>query len=318
MADDINMGLEPVPTDILRHGFTEPKTDFGLSESSLIFPVSEFPLAAIERDGEGRTLDNKNIISQSRTHKAVVNGDSDEIVGVVSTKYKVLENMQFFTTVEQALRESIPESMLEGMMVRDKMSGRGAWCQREYVFPAFAEEISNSQYRTSAGFRVVAWNSYDGSASAGVLSGLIDFICTNGMIVGRDIAKELRRHSARLEPKLFVPRLRDNIEHIGENIAAIRHMANKRLDWDASLELLEKHFSGARAAQIISRTKTEAERRGETVQALHAALTVYSSHVTEGFGTRSDDPEREARTLRGREDEVMRLMSTKEWQELAA
>ncbi len=314
MSDEPNIQHTPSPRDILRHGFLESDSGFGLSESRTIFPVVERTLAAIVKT-EGGPPD---VVGVSDTHKTVCRADTSEIVGVVGLKYKLMENETYFRTVEQALRDAIPEDMREGVMVRDKVSGGGSWCQREYVFPAYAETLRNSQYETSVGLRIVAWNSYDGSASAGLMSGLIDFICTNGMIVGRDIAKEMRRHSTRLTPELFLPRLRQNLAEIGKNIDEVRRMANTPLDRDAALALLEKHFSGSRAAELLMRTNIEAERRGETVQALHAALTMYSSHASDTFRQRSDDPAREARLLRGREDEVYRVVSTPEWARLMA
>lgn len=314
---EVNVTHTPSASDLMRHGFEPPapNSDFGLEHSQTIFPVGKRALASVVPTDDPEKFD---VVSLSDTHESVVNLATNQIVGVVSKKYKPLENRHFFATVEEDLRRAVPEEMREGMLVRDRISNGGAWCQREYVFPAYAEDLRNTSYSTRVGLRIVAWNSYDGSASAGLMSGLIDFICTNGMIVGRDVAKELRRHSSRLEPGMFLPRLRENLGKISENIAQIQHMAGKKLDWDAALEFLEKNMSGARAAQVLDRTRIEAEMRGETVQALHAALTNYASHVSDAFATRNEDPAREARILRGREDEVYRLMSTEEWARIAA
>lgn len=313
MSEEVNVSHRPEAQDIMRHEFALPASDFGLESSATMFPIGERDLASIVFGDESTSIG-----SVSQTHKAIVRLDTDEIVGIVSKKYQPLANSSYFSTVEQALRDAIPEEMREGVMVRDKVAGGGSWTQREYVFPAFAEELSNSTYSTKVGLRIVAWNSYDGSASAGLLSGLIDFICTNGMIVGRDIAKEMRRHSTLLTANHFLPRLRQNLGDIGGHIEEVRKMANTPLNQDAALSLLEKHFSGSRAAEILMRAQVEAERRGETVQALHAALTMYASHATDTFKQRSDDPAREARLLRGREDEVYRVVSTPEWRELLA
>jgi hypothetical protein len=312
---ETNLGHRPSAMDMTRHGFAPPARDFGLMASQTIFPIGKRALASVIPTEDPEKYD---VMSISDTHESVVNLSNNSIVGVVSKKYKPLENMSFFATVEEDLRRAIPEQMQQGVLVRDRMSGGGAWCQREYVFPAYAEELSNSVYSTQVGLRIVAWNSYDGSASAGLMTGLIDFICTNGIIVGRDVAKEMRRHSTRLEPGMFLPRLRENLGKISGNIDEVRRMANKPLIMEDALHFLEKHMSGARAAQVLERTKIESEMRGETVQALHAALTNYASHVTDAFATRNEDPAREARILRGREDEVYRLMDTQEWGKLAA
>lgn len=311
MITDVNI-TDHVPTadDTKRHGFRVPDTDFGLAESPTMFPVAESSLWAL--DGE------ENLQSASDTHKAIVRSDTRQIVGIVSKSYRPLANSDYFVSVEDALREAIPEEMREGVLVRDRVAGVGGWTQREYVFPAFAETLRNTSYETKYGLRIVAWNSYDGSASAGLMSGLIDFMCTNGVITGRDIAKEMRRHTTRLEAAHFLPRLRQNMAEIGEHIDEVRKMAETPLRMDDALGFLDKHLSGQRAAEMLMRTQKEAEMRGETLQALHAALTNYASHNSVDFQTRSDDPAKEARLLRGREDEVYRMVSSPDWRALVA
>lgn len=296
-------------TPVLK-GFVTPTMDYGLHESSTIFPISEQPMAAVEKR-EDDTV--PGIIARCDSHKAIVNAASDGIVGVVSASYKPLPNRDFYGTIEEALNIAIEPHLREGVMVRDRMSGGGAWSQREYVFPAFSEELKGTKFETKMGLRIVAWNSYDGSASAGLMTGLIDFFCTNGMIVGRNIERELRRHSTQLTPQHFLPALRTNLGKIHEEIEKVRQMQATPLDNDKMLHFLEKHLSGQRAAEMLKRTQLEAEMRGENVFALHSALTYYASHSDESFAVRNADPSREARMLRGREDEVYRLIDTKEW-----
>lgn len=312
---DVNVtGHVPTAEDTKRHGFYTPESDFGLAESPTMFPVAERDLSwTIPTEGGPR-----DVGQTSDTHKAIVRTDTDQIVGIVSKSYRPLPNQDYFATVETALREAIPEELREGVMVRDRVAGSGSWTQREYVFPAFAESLKNTQYETKYGMRIVAWNSYDGSASAGLMSGLIDFMCTNGVITGRDIAKEMKRHTTKLEAIHFLPRLRQNLDEIHGHIEDVRKMAHTPLRMDDALAFLEKHLSGQRAAEMLMRTQVEAERRGETVQALHAALTMYASHNSGAFATRQDDPAREARLLRGREDEVYRMVSSPEWRALVA
>ena len=313
MTTDVNVtGHVPTAEDTKRHGFYVPASDFGLAESPTMFPVAERDLTWTV-DGGATTIG-----QTSDTHKAIVREDTGAIVGIVSKSYKPLANQDYFATVETALREAIPEELREGVMVRDRVAGGGSWTQREYVFPAFAEALVNTSYETKYGMRIVAWNSYDGSASAGLMSGLIDFMCTNGVITGRDIAKEMKRHTTKLEAIHFLPRLRQNLSEIGGHIEDVRKMAHTPLRMDDALHFLEKHLSGQRAAEMLMRTQVEAERRGETVQALHAALTMYSSHNSGAFATRQDDPAREARLLRGREDEVYRMVTSPEWRQLVA
>ena len=179
MTTEVNVtGHVPTAEDTKRHGFRVPTSDFGLAESPTMFPVAERDLYWATPT-EGGPPD---VGRASETHKAIVREDTGAIVGIVSKNYRPLPNSDYYSTVEQALRDAIPEELREGVMVRDRVSGPGSWTQREYVFPAFAEKLANTQYQTQYGLRIVAWNSYDGSASAGLLSGLIDFMCTNRVV----------------------------------------------------------------------------------------------------------------------------------------
>lgn len=308
MLVNAEMPKTPVTDRVRRHGFYAPESDLGLDQSPTNFEIGEASLRSIV-GFEDMT---------SNTHKAIYRKDKHEIVGIVSQSYKPLHNREFFSSVEEALRRSVPEEMFEGVMVRDKIAHGGSWTQREYILPAYAEALKNTRFETQMGLRIVAWNSYDGSASAGLMTGLIDFWCTNGLIVGRAIDRELRRHTTRLTPEAFIPGLKNNIGKIGDEIENVRRLAGKKLDPDHLVSFLENNFSGARAAEMLRRVQAEVELRGETVQAVHAAMSYYTSHSDASFAVRNDDPSREARMLRAREEEIYKVMSSKEWLALAA
>lgn len=315
MPLDVNDTADvPLRERILRHSFRKPEHDFGLSDSPTVFEIAEHSLGGLVWDSQ----DEPTVVSVCKTHKAIVRADTSEMVGVVSQSYQPLRNEHLFSTIEEAIRIAVPEELLEGVMVRDRVAHGGSWCQREYVLPAYSEALVNTQFKTEIGLRIVAWNSYDGSASAGLMTGIIDFWCTNGMVVGRSLDRELRRHTTRLSPMQFVPGLRANLGNIHEEIDTVRKMSQTPLDRDLLVGFLEKNMSGQRAAEMLRRVGVEAELRGETVQAVQAALSYYASHSDDAFQVRNADPAREARMLRGREDEVMRLIRTPEWAALVA
>lgn len=291
-------------------GFSPLDVSFTPPESKIMFETGERTLGAVGEGGE--------VISTSRRFKTIVREDTGDIVGVVGTKYSRLRNQDFFGTIERALRDTIPEEMREGAMYRDSYSGGGSWSKREYVLPAYAEALRSTEFETKVGLRIIAWNSYDGSASAGLLTGLIDFFCTNGMIIGRSIETQLRRHSARLTPDLFVPSLREGIENIHGTTETLQKMMQTKLDKDAALLLLESNFSAKRAAEIYRRMEAEIAVRGNSVFALHSALTFYSSHNSDQFTTRAANDDLVARMLRDREEEVTKILRSRAWSALMA
>lgn len=304
-----------MPLDL--KGFAPLSSDLHHTDTRLYFPVAEMPLGALDENG--------GVVSRATRHKAIVRQDDQTMVGIVGRRYRVLPNDHFFSTIERALDQTVPVEMREGVCIREQTSGGGSWSKREWVFPAYAEMLRNTQFETQVGLRIIAWNSYDGCTSAGLLTGLIDFYCTNGMITGRSIERELRRHSTRLTPELFVPALRDSISTIHESTEELQRMMNTRLDADAALRLLEASFSASRAAEIYRRMEAEIAVRGSCVFALHSALTFYASHNTDQFSTRPANtqdgvpaPDNESRMLQAREDEVTKIVRSRGWQQLMA
>lgn len=294
-------------------GFITPDSDFGLETSRTTFPVQEMALTAhrfTSKDDESVSY-GENVEAFSRGHKAVVRTDTNEFVGVVSSSYKLMTNQEYFGTIEEAVRRAVPEELLDGAVVRDRSTGM--WSQREYVLPAYAQALRNSQHETKMGLRIIASNSYDGSSSARLMVGLIDFYCTNGMIIGKNIEKSARRHTARLAPDLFVSPLIRSIETTNSMIEEYQQMLDTRLQYDAAVEFFEKNFSGKRSAQMMERLGVEIEDRGNNVFALMSTLTYYSSHLDKHFPARGDGNER---MLEGREDEVLRLTSSPAFRKL--
>jgi len=284
-------------------GFHAPETDFGLDKSNLIFPVAERPLVAVIGDGVEAPVPN---------HKAVVRTDSNETLGVVGTNYGVLTNEDFLTKTEEAIRKAIPEELLEGTVVRE--FSNGSWSQREYVMPAFVEELRGTDPSTKVGFRIIATNSYDGSASAKILCGLIDFYCTNGMLFGSAIERAARRHTKNITSEEMVSTIEHSVAQIDSLQDRIRKMMASPLNWDEALGFLEDKFSARRAGEIYARAQTEAVDRGTNVFALHSALTHFASH--QGEGEYASRGEWNVRHLEGRESEVVRALASPEWTKL--
>jgi hypothetical protein len=295
-----------MPLDL--QGFALPTTDLGLSESPVSFPVEARHLLASSARWDAEQPQH-GVGTWTDTHKCIVRTDTDEIVGVVGANYSLLPNSVYFSTIEETMRGAIPGDMWEGVQVRDSLSRAGAFCRREYVFPAYAEQLRNTIHNTDIGLRLIAWNSYDGGTSAGLMSGLIDFYCTNGMVVGKNIASTTARHSSRMDPQVFVEPLRRSIDQTEEMVDEVRRMARTPVTSDDAIEFLEKTFSDRRAGAMHARFLAETEQRGQNVFALLSAMTFYSSHNSEEFPTRGREGT-ETQTLHGREIEVQRATAS--------
>lgn len=302
-----------MPLDLI--GFAAPHTDLGLADSPTIFPVSVRSLLSSTRGFTDESDEPHSVCSVSSTHKVIVRDDTSEIVGVVGTGYGLLRNETYFATLEQTMREAIPEDMWEGVQVRDSASRLGAFCSREYVFPAYAEVLRNTVHETQLGLRIIATNSYDGGSSASLHTGLIDFFCTNGLVLGKNIAKTVARHSSRMDHRMFVPALRQSIEQTQDMVEEVRRMVQTPVTLDSVVEFCEKKFSGRRSAAMVEQFGLETEQRGMNAFALLSALTYYASHDSEIFPTTSRrDNAREI--LHYREQEVQTIVGSREFREL--
>jgi hypothetical protein len=298
-----------MPLDLLNFAPTSSVEDLGLATSPVVFPVEARHLAATTVPWTDEEEPEHHVSTVADTHKCIVRTDTSEIVGVVGAKYRLMRNEEYFSTIETAMHDAIPQDMWAGVQVRSSVGRGGAFCRREYVFPAYAEELKNTQHATKMGLRMIAWNSYDGGSSAGLMTGLIDFYCTNGLIVGKNIQATRARHSSGLDPLSFVAPLKKSIERTEEMVDEARRMIRTPLSADAALEFLTQTFSPRRAGQLSSRLNREIEERGSNVFSLLSALTYYSSHNSEEFPTQGRDAT-SLETLHGREAEVARAVAS--------
>lgn len=295
--------------------FTTPtKSRWDLESSGCLFPVEEQAIGAHGYDEaeDGTKVPKSSASSYAPSHKAIVRTDTKTVLGVVGSRYKLMLNEEYFGAIEQALEEAVPKEMLEGCQVRTRTTG--SWTHRDYVLPAYADEVHNSVHKTKVGLRIIASNSYDGGSSARLLCGLIDFYCTNGMVVGTNIERAARRHSARLSPDQLIRPLQDSISRTNEEIEKIGTMLNTPVRTDDVVDLLEKEFSASRSGQLLARFEKEREERGSNVFALYSAMTYYSSHHSEEFPTRGEEPN--LRLLEAREEEVAKVVRGSRFQKL--
>jgi hypothetical protein len=293
------------------NAFANP-TDFDLENSKLVFPVATRDLQILGKSGE---------VIPVETHKAVVRmvDDKPHQLGIVGADYGVLPHKRFFQTIEDTINDTIRPDLRREVKVIDAASFDGAWGRREYLFPAFAETLNISdKFNSKLGYRIIAWNSYDGSSSAGMLTGLIDFYCTNGMITGSLIGKKMRRHTSGLNPALFRETLTEAVAHVQQEVRQIEAMAATALDLATAENVLKASFSERRTEQLMAQVQEEIAVRGQNVFALHSALTFFASHNSERFAVRNTGNDNVSKTLHQRELDVAKVVAGQAFQHLLA
>jgi len=282
--------------------------DFTTSNSPLNFDVYEQPVAVLDKHG--------NIGTHVKDHKAIVRrhptmDDRMEVLGIVGSAYKVVQNRDLFHTVDTELSRNLTEDQLRDVKVKDKIAYNGAWCSREYAFINMRYTVGKdmgyaTHYRGSdVGFRVIVSHAFDGTSSLKVLSGAIDFYCTNGVITG-EFDQFVQRHTSGLALPRIGDRLHASINIFWTQRDVFRKWTKSDITNDVAEELINKlpGMSERRAQLMYQRWLFEAADRGPTVWALFSALTYFSSHNDGDFKLRNTGDDHAALTMHKREMQV--------------
>jgi hypothetical protein len=244
--------------------------------------------------------------------------DIEADLGICKGRYEIINNSRLYDIAGKALAEHAPARALSGARLEEKISDNGAQSFFDLSFPALTEDVQQMRGRsTGLIFRILGWNSFDGSSPVKFSTGAIDGFCTNGMIWGEyDLFG--RRHTAGFNEADLSKFFAAAFSSFQEKIRLLRIEAQKPLDITAAEKFLKSKFSERRAAQLLERFAIESQERGASLWALRSALTFYASHNSSQFGVRQTGLDNEARTLYQREDEVRRVVESGGWRELLA
>jgi hypothetical protein len=301
-------------------GFSSVVTgDFGFTGSKADFKVGPRRLQIVGDNAASAPLP---VVSDKAIVRMV---DSRPVqLGIVGADYKIVQHVDFFGPIEDALKASIRPDLARDPQVRTLTSYHGAFVKREYVFPAFADALAGSEtLKAKFGYRVVAWNSLDGSSTAGLLSGLIDFYCTNGVIAGSLIGKKLRRHTSGFDIAAFEEQIAEGLTIAQNEVRWLETLAATKLDFAKAEKFLKAEFSERLADNLMAQVQREVPVRGRNLFALLSALTFYASHAdgaaaNSGFGVRATGSDHAAKTLHSREVDVQKAIRSDGFRALLA
>ena len=165
-------------------------------------------------------------------------------------------------------------------------------------------------------FRILGWNSFDGSSPVRFSSGAIDGYCSNGMLWG-DFSVFGARHTQGFNSKNLEKFFAASFSDFQQKIVNLRQEAQKSLELEKAQEFLEKKFSKALAKKLLERFAIESIERGQSVWALRSAMTFYASHDSSNFSLRDTGNDHSASTLYSREEEVRKVVNSSEFKNLS-
>ncbi len=286
---------------------TNPFDKYNTPQSSILFPVGERGVGWQTRTGG---------YEQSKDHKAIIRvnaaGDGAQLLNIVGSTYKLVHNRELFTAVEDAMISEMTSDQLDGVEVKDKVSGWGKVCYREYVFPNIRCRLDRTA--GDIGFRIIVQNGYGGSALR-IHAGAIDFFCTNGMIRGEYVSA-YKRHTSRLMVGNLDKTIQQAVAEYAKTTEQLQEWSRKPVTHEKAMALFKAIASSVKMRDgLTEQFMTERETRGNNLWAVYSTLTHYASHPTGAFALRKTVEEQDnvAATVLRHELDVVRWTKTPEW-----
>jgi hypothetical protein len=299
-----------MPLDITTH--VNPFDEFDAG-SRIMFPVAERKVGWLTRTGAYENI---------RSHKAIIRTTEDgagvHVLNVVGSTYKLIHNKELFGHVQDTLYKKMPDTSLAGVQVRDKVSGFGRVCLREYVFPNIRCKLKRGA-RSDIAFRLIVQNGYGGSALR-IHAGAIEFFCSNGMITG-EYQSTYHKHTA----GLVVTGINTAVERALEVFASSQQKWQKWAETPVGHEQAMQLFRDLATSDKLRDNLThqymqERDERGDNLYSVYSALTYYASHNDGDFRLRSSvqTQDTEASTMLQRELTVAKWVNSDAWRKVEA
>jgi hypothetical protein len=280
-------------------------TDRNLNEASfnldreILFNVTSEPIVS---SISGTMAEDKKMLLRHSPNDT----SGGKYLSVVSDSYRVVENQEILLPLQDQLRNFFDPSVVEDIKVRDVVSRNGATCLSEYVLPKVnATVTTGTGHRTTFGLTFMLKNTFDGSASVVMYSGIIDYFCLNGNITGSyDVTR--RRHTSGFNTTGFIHAFENTLKRFDGVIEQYQIYADAKIVDRESVLTLFKKLTGHNTDRAKERNREsiadklygqyarEAIERGGNVFSVMSAMTHYASHNDEIF-----------RVTRGGDDSVM-------------
>ena len=252
--------------------------------------------------------------------KYVINNDTDEVIGIVGSKFNSVTHKEFFDNVCRTMSEQLGEEAMEGANVNWNHARNGAFAMLDASMPSTKAVITTDKQQTEISQRVIALHGVDGLCSNQVFFGAIDFFCTNGMIRGEH-DKVRRKNTTNFSMSTFIKELEDANSDIYSQAEQLQEWARTPLEYNSVRDMLHSLMgSEKKGDKMLGLYNQEIQTRGQNAFALYSAFTNYASYADErnGFKLRNTGNDTNAVSMWGREQEVTKWVSSKQFKELVA
>jgi len=284
-----------------------------LDTSAFDFPVELRPVHVLN---EGQTGESAIETIQAASHKAVFRPDTEEVLAVVSNRYKLTPHVEIFDAFNDVLDAAgLATGRLE---VKDHIMDDGALAMRSINFLDHEIDVGNSQNSDPVAFRVDIYNSVNGRWAFHQIAGAIRFACLNGMVSG-DMAFWSRiRHTRRIRPESEASRLTNALNAMEKSADEYRKMRQTGVREDAVQNLFKNTLAAAPTRSdpkavnktqldgLLKQYDNERHKLGENAWAVFNTATHWSSHPD----VKRADP---AIVSHDRQAKVAAMLNSPEW-----
>jgi hypothetical protein len=232
-------------------------------------------------------------------YKAVQRQDTLDVLAVHSDGYKLVSH----EAVTAAFDDAVGTLDTTGMMVGSDLTHNGGRLFRQYILPAYRVETAEGD---ATALRIIAFNSYDGSAAINFRAGTYRFVCANTSIIGTDIAAVRRRHTANLVVKDIAEGMVEACLTYAQQMDRMKRWVGVPVEMNQIIKIFQtlpgsnNALVGILLDNLLNRPEAD---QGDDLWGLYNVLTSWASHTERrspnAFASRIAREERVAKLIDG-------------------
>ena len=253
--------------------------------------------------------------------KYVINGNTDEVLGIVGAGFPSVPHGDFFRNIVNAIVENFGSEDTSEVIPRFTSAHNGAVALLDITFPNISYTIRTDKHTTEVSQRAILWHGIDGTKSNLGVFGAVDNFCTNGIITGT-YEQVRKKNTSGFSLSNFVDEIKQSHNNFIEHAKYLQRMADTNFgasQMDNLKELLEPMGMSKRmASNMYDLFIDEASVRGKNLWALYSAMTNYSSHTNNGFKLKDMGNDTRATSMWEREQKVVKWTNSTAFKELLA
>tara|TARA_R100001510_G_C7641208_1_gene198833 strand:- start:478 stop:1350 length:873 start_codon:yes stop_codon:yes gene_type:complete len=240
----------------------------------------------LENYGEADFTIRKEVIDRFPERCFVIREDTDEAIGIVGKDFGGVDHPTYFGQIRGAVAEELgfthkdfydSMSINNDITIDTKVSRNGAWALEKMVFNNHKATVETDRHTTETALSLYAWHGVDGSTSNNVISGAIDFFCTNGMVTG-DYSKIRKKNTRHFDMSRITHEMEGIYDRWLDHNAWCQKLAEKDISVTSLKNTLEVMLPERASKNMLNSVLDEFSVRGANAWAVYSAFTQYASH----------------------------------------